>query len=338
MTHTPSAPLAPEARATRHVTVAVAACTRRRPKMLERLLTSYRALEVPEDVSPLFLVIENDDTPKSTEVIDAFADALPGPLHAALETVPGIPMARNRGLVEAAALGADLVLYVDDDETVAPDWLTEIVAAWRRGTAELIGGPVRLTEPEAALSGPQKTVFAGMVKRFATKEARAVERMQAGQADRVTVVTNNWLCDMRLYRDLGLRFDEALQFTGGSDTKFFRDARAQGVETGWAPGAIVYETVPPERLTLPYQFSRGRDQSATSFGQKMAEGKWASAATSIVIAVPLKALSLVLIVLSLPVTRSYGLVSLFRQAGWIAGRLTRLFGRASKLYVKTTGN
>lgn len=338
MSQSPSAPLPAEIRATRPLTVVVAACTRRRPKMLERLLGSYAALEVPENVTPIFLVVENDETARSTEVIAAFQDKLPGPLHTVLETVPGIPMARNRGLVEAAALGADLVLYVDDDETVAPDWLTEIVAAWRGGTAELIGGPVRLTEPQAPLSGPQKTVFDGMVKRFATKEARAVDRMKAGQADRVTVVTNNWLCDMRLVRDLGLRFDEALQFTGGSDTKFFRDARAKGVETGWAPAAIVYETVPPERLTLPYQYTRGRDQSATSFGQKVAEGKWASAATSILILLPLKALSLVLIALSLPVTRSYGLVSLFRQAGWIAGRLTRLFGRASKLYVKTTGN
>jgi glycosyltransferase involved in cell wall biosynthesis len=306
--------------------------------MLERLLASFAALEVPEGVTPLFVVVENDTEAQSTAVIDAFRDRLPGPLHAVLETVPGIPMARNRGLHEAAALNADLVLYVDDDETVAPDWLSAIVAAWRNGTAELIGGPVRLTPPDAPLTGPQKTVYDGMVKRFTGKEKRAVERMAAGQAHRVTVVTNNWLCDMRLYHDLGLRFDEELQFTGGSDTRFFREARAKGVETGWAPEAIVYETVPPERLTLPYQFSRGRDQSATSFGQKLAEGKWISAATSILIAVPLKALALVLIALSLPITRSFGLVSLFRQAGWIAGRLSRLFGRKSRLYSKTTGS
>lgn len=306
--------------------------------MLDRLLASFAQLEVPEGVTPLFIVVENDTEAQSDEVLSAFRDRLPGSLHAALETVPGIPMARNRGLDEAAGLGADLVLYVDDDETVASDWLVAIVAEWRNGTAELIGGPVRLTPPEGSLSGAQSTVYSGMVKRFTGKEKRAVERMAAGQVHRVTVVTNNWLCDMRLYHDLGLRFDEELQYTGGSDTRFFREARALGVETGWAADAIVYETVPPERLTLPYQFSRGRDQSATSFGQKLAEGKWVSAATSILIAVPLKSLALVLIVLSLPITRSFGLVSLFRQAGWIAGRLTRLFGRTSKLYRKTTGN
>jgi glycosyltransferase involved in cell wall biosynthesis len=337
MTQT-TTPLPVTQRATKPLRVAVAACTRRRPRMLERLLGSFAALEVPEGVIPLFVVVENDTEAQSTHVIDAFRDRLPGPLHSALEPVAGIPMARNRGLDEAAAVDADLVLYVDDDETVAPDWLSALVAAWRTSTAELIGGPVRLTPPPEGLTGPQQTVYDGMVKRFAGKESRAVDRMAAGQAHRVTVVTNNWLCDMRLYHDLGLRFDEALQFTGGSDTKFFRDARAQGVETGWAPDAIVYETVPPERLTLPYQFSRGRDQSATSFGQKLAAGNWLAAGRGILIEVPLRALGLVLIALSLPITRSYGLVSLFRQAGWIAGRLTRLFGRASKLYVKTTGN
>ncbi|WP_424976426.1 glycosyltransferase [Dinoroseobacter sp. S124A] len=334
----PSTPMPPAQRADRPLTVVVAACTRRRPRMLERLLESYVGLDVPEDVTPVFLVVENDTEASSTAVIEAFQDRLPGPLHAVLETVPGIPMARNRGLDEAAALDADLVLYVDDDETVAPDWLTAIVAAWRTGTAELIGGPVRLTPPEEDLTGAQSTVYDGMVKRFAGKEKRAVERIAAGQVERVTVVTNNWLCDMRLYHELGLRFDEALQFTGGSDTRFFRAARELGVETGWAPEAVVYETVPPERLTLPYQFARGRDQSATSFGQKMAEGKWGDAVISILISVPLKAIGLVMIVLSLPISRSQGLVALFRQAGWIAGRLSRLLGRQSRLYKKTTGS
>ncbi|WP_424968168.1 glycosyltransferase family 2 protein [Dinoroseobacter sp. S375] len=333
-----SAPLTPAQRADRPLTVVIAACTRRRPRMLERLLESYTALEVPEAVTPVFLVVENDTEASSTAVIDAFQDRLPGPLHAALETVPGIPMARNRGLHEAAALGADLTLYVDDDETVAPDWLVALVAAWRGGSAELIGGPVRLTPPEEQLTGPQRSVYDGMVKRFASKEKRAVDRMTNGQVERVTVVTNNWLCDMRLYHDLGLRFDEALQFTGGSDTRFFRAARELGVETGWAPEAIVYETVPPERLTLPYQFARGRDQSATSFGQKIAEGKWGDAVISILILVPLKTLSLGLILLSLPVSRNQGLVALFRQSGWIVGRFSRLFGGRSKLYKKTTGS
>lgn len=55
MSQSPSAPLPAEIRATRPLTVVVAACTRRRPKMLERLLGSYAALEVPENVTPIFL-------------------------------------------------------------------------------------------------------------------------------------------------------------------------------------------------------------------------------------------------------------------------------------------
>lgn len=334
----PSPPRAPAQRAATPLVVAIGACTRQRPKMLERLLASFAELAIPDGVTPIFLIIENDTEATSDAVIAQFRDRLPGTLHFALETVPGIPMARNRGLDEAASLNADLMLYVDDDETVDPQWLTALVSKWRTSSAELIGGPVRLTPPEEDLTGSQKTVYQGMVKRFAGKENRAAEKAAAGQAEQVTVVTNNWLCDMRLYHVLGLRFDEALQFTGGSDTRFFRAAREEGVEIGWAPDAIVYETVPPARLTLPYQFSRGRDQSATSFGQKIAEGKWGDAVISILILVPLKALALVLIALSLPVTRSQGLVALFRQSGWIVGRLSRLFGRQSRLYKKITGS
>lgn len=314
--------------------VVVAAATRRRPGMLGQLLTSWAALCVPEGVEAAFLIVENDDTPRARDQVLGAA-GLPGPIHYALETVPGIPMARNRGFQEADRLGADLLLYVDDDETVAPDWLAEILAAQAVTGAGLMGGPVQITPPEAGLTALQRLVHRGMTQRFERKERRAARLAAAGRAERITIVTNNWLADMALYRDIGLRFDEGLQFTGGSDTQFCRDARAAGVRTAWAPKAVVFETIPAERLTLAYQFVRGRDQSTTSYRRKLADRPWAAA--GLFVSVPAKLLGCVALLLSIPVTREYGLIAAFRQAGWVAGRLSAVAGRVSKLYAKPTG-
>ena len=53
------------------------------------------------------------------------------------EPEPGIAAARNRALDESA--GADLLVFIDDDERPEPGWLESLVATWRH-TARCRGG------------------------------------------------------------------------------------------------------------------------------------------------------------------------------------------------------
>jgi hypothetical protein len=55
-----------------------------------------------------------------------------------------------------------------------------------------------------------------------------------------------------LVRD-GLRFDEAMRFTGGSDRKFFLEASANGASICHVNDAVVRETWPAERCTLAWR-------------------------------------------------------------------------------------
>ena len=93
----------------------------------------------------------------------------------------------------------------------------------------------------------------------------------------IPLATNNWLGDLNFLRSEKLRFDEQLGLSGGEDTMLFLEAKARGAKTGWAPGAIVFEMLPAERLTFEYQYRRSRDRSVASFHAKYPTRSWKAA-------------------------------------------------------------
>ena len=180
-----------------------------------------------------------------------------------------------------------------------------------------------------------RRIHAALAARYARKERRAARRATIHATPGVTIVTNNWLGDLRLFTEHGLRFDESLRFTGGSDTRFYHQVRERGLKTGWVADAVAFEVIPPERLTLSYQFARGRDQSNQNLRRKLEADSgalWASLP-----AVAWRALVVVLLALLNLVTLGRHLPDLARSAGWIAGRWGAFRGRRSRLYETTTG-
>jgi succinoglycan biosynthesis protein ExoM len=75
-----------------------------------------------------------------------------------------------------------------------------------------------------------------------------------------TAKTNNTLMRAAIAsaEGLGLRFDERLRFTGGSDVEFFQRANEQGAVICWTAEAVVSASVPEERLTLRWRCERER--------------------------------------------------------------------------------
>ena len=317
--------------------VVVAAGTRNRPEMLAELIASWAGMERPEGTEVTFLVVENDEAARCEGLVTVRAAAFPGgALRYVHEPELGIPFARNRAAREAIALGADLLAFVDDDETVAADWLVRLVAAYRGRELRLLGGPVRVAPLPPGAGLAQRMVYRGVTDRYARKEAKAARRHAAGTDDGVTIVTNNWLGELTLFTEDGIWFDEEMRFTGGTDAKFHADARRRGIATGWAPDAVVYETIPADRLTLGYQYRRGRDQSMTHFRRKIEDRP--AARLSVLVSVPVRAVFILALALTLPFDRGARMLDIARSAGWIAGRIGALRGRSANLYEKVTGS
>ena len=221
--------------------VTVCACTYLRPEALAALLDSLRQLEMPTDARVEFCIVDNDVLPSSREQVRAACTGFDRPLRYVHEPSPGIPAARNRALREAGDEG--YIAFVDDDETVDPAWLVELLNVARATGATFVQGAVELrvedpsdrwwldTEPFRLKSFPDR-------------------------APRHESWTNNVLVDMAFVARTGCRFDDALRFDGGSDTLFFQDIVRRGGTGAFAARAVVFEVQPRSRLTWRWALQR----------------------------------------------------------------------------------
>lgn len=119
--------------------VTAVVCTRDRPALLARCLTSLLALRsrgAPSAPALEVLVVDNAPSDAGTrETVLRF----PG-VRYVMEPMPGLDCARNRALAESAG---DFVAYFDDDVTVDPAWLEGFVEAWSQyPDAAGVTGPV----------------------------------------------------------------------------------------------------------------------------------------------------------------------------------------------------
>lgn len=221
--------------------VAVCVCTRGRPRMVQRCLTSLTRQKF--DAARLamrVIVVDNDpDKPSARAAYDEIYGADPsGFIHC---TRPGIPMARNAAIEAALGLGADYIAFLDDDE-VAPDhWLATLMQALQESGADAIQGGVRKAPPG--------------VEDLASFAAAPSEPVSWEESE--SLATCNVLFKTSLVEPpLALRFDEGMQFTGGSDREFFMRAHKNGAKIKRAYGVDVYEEIAEGRTTLGYELNR----------------------------------------------------------------------------------
>lgn len=319
-----------------HLTIVVVTLTRGRPQMLRALIESWGAMDVPPACDLSCLVVENALRPLSLPVVQA-ARPLPNGLRVdhLLEPEPGIPFARNRAAREVIARGADLLAFVDDDEVVARDWLVKFVEGYRASGAMLLGAPLRIAPLMGPVGWSQRLMYRNVAERYRRKETRAAQRAGLRGTPGVTIVTNNWLAETRLFRDHGIWFDETMRHTGGTDAKFHAEVRRRGLPTAWVADAVVHEIVPADRLSFRYQFRRGRDQSNTAFHRKLADRPFAW--LGLLGSLPLRLALVLALAVALPFTQGRTLLPLARGLGWIAGRIGAVLGTRSRLYQNVTG-
>jgi glycosyltransferase involved in cell wall biosynthesis len=128
----------------------VAVCTNRSPGDVAESLAAL-AEQAPSD---RILVVTSGLGGEEAALHRA---AAPGPVDE--EARPGLSLARNRGLDWAAAQGAGVIAYLDDDAVVDPGWWAALCGHWQRADEAVaaIGGPIRprwSVPPPAWISPP----------------------------------------------------------------------------------------------------------------------------------------------------------------------------------------
>lgn len=242
--------------------VAICVATRRRPMMLADCLASLARLDRPQNYRMTVIVVENDTEPHSQVIArNAFVKTPDIRVDYVLETTVGIVRARNAAIEAALRSGATFIAFLDDDEQAERDWLTRLIKRQEETGAVLVGGPVRASIPADApsMTLEQRLVFDGVDARYSRQATRACSRQRQGRESSIPISTNNWLCKSIVLTSFGIRFDERAGFGSGEDIRFYRAVRSHPeLETAWAPGAWVAETIPLQRLTLKHQFQRSR--------------------------------------------------------------------------------
>jgi succinoglycan biosynthesis protein ExoM len=189
-------------------------------------------------ISARVLVVDNDPAGSARSAVASLADDRVKYAH---EPVPGISAGRNRALDEAS--DADLLAFIDDDETPRPGWLTALVDTWLSTRPTAVMGRVFFNVPADA---DPWVVAGGFFVR--PRRPTGAEIAVAG--------AGNLLLDLRQVRALGLRFDPRLGLSGGEDTLFSRQLVRRGGRIVWCDESVADDYVPAKRATRQWVLQR----------------------------------------------------------------------------------
>lgn len=114
--------------------------TYNRADLLAAAIDSATRLRVPAGWDAELLVIDNNSTDHTRDVVASAAVKSPLPLRYILEPIQGASHVRNRAISEARF---EHIVYLDDDMTsVAPDWLDAYANALETFQPDCVVGPV----------------------------------------------------------------------------------------------------------------------------------------------------------------------------------------------------
>jgi glucosyl-dolichyl phosphate glucuronosyltransferase len=225
----------------------VAICTWNRAKLLDQTLASMRQLVIPGGVEWELLVVNNNSTDGTDEVLSRHAGQLP--LRRLFEPQQGVTFAKNKAVANTSG---DLLVWTDDDVLVDPAWLKSYVdAASRWPTALYFGGMVK---PRFEVSPPRWLTanlqdFEGLL---VIRDLGNQERMLLGEEypyGANMAFRAEALPDVRFQANLGRKAGE---YVGGEETEVFQRLRQKGCPGLWVPSSRVTHFIPKKRMSTDF--------------------------------------------------------------------------------------
>ncbi|MGB0103083.1 MAG: glycosyltransferase [Candidatus Sulfotelmatobacter sp.] len=222
--------------------------TYNRATSLRVTLDSFSRLSVPMDLKWELLVVDNNSTDNTREIIEALARSANVPVRYVCEKTQGRSAALNAGIAVARA---DIIAFTDDDVILHPAWLSSLKNTFDRFGCAAVAGRV-----VPSWNHP-KPSWLEMEGQFAVvnfdlgdeiKEVRTPP-LGANSAFRKEIFVKYGL--FRL--DLGVRGSK--HTITCDDTEFGSRLIDAGEKIVYDPGAVIYHPVDPERTTKKYFLS-----------------------------------------------------------------------------------
>jgi glycosyltransferase involved in cell wall biosynthesis len=242
--------------------VSIVIPTYNRARLLGPTLESVKRLKIPPDTVVEVLVIDNNCTDNTPQIIQRVACGSEIPIRRIVETQQGLSYGRNRGLQKAQY---EHVAYLDDDIEVAEDWLFGYFDAVEQLDADCVVGPVY---PKFECEPPDfltKHVLDSVTSPY----SRRGDRMMLLPRDVAHEVPGcNFAVRKSIAVDIG-GFDNRLGRVGsglvaGEDWEFGLRLVASGRRVGYQPRCAIRHMITSEKLSRKYLRKRWAGWGATA--------------------------------------------------------------------------
>jgi succinoglycan biosynthesis protein ExoM len=221
------------------IDISICVCTRNRQDGLKMLLDSILVMQVPPDADIRVIIVENDISRNSENLVKDFATRTSFRIDYYLEPRQGLAHARNRSVKEAGE--CDFCCFVDDDQTVDNKWLVELVRCQKEFIADGVWGT---NPPIFSKEVPP------YIRQFHTPKL-------FGYGEIVKSAFTNCLMIRKEYLDrITGPFDERLNFTGGEDRYLTYLISNLGGVIRCNQNAKAYEIIPDNRTTIEFVVNR----------------------------------------------------------------------------------
>ncbi len=250
--------------------VSVIICTHNpEPERLRRTFAALKAQTLPAPDWETLLV---DNASTQPVALGSYAGAAPGNVRILNEPWLGLSAARSRGLRESTAAVA---VFVDDDNLLAPDYLTNVLAGFERfPQVGLLGGRSLPTFEREPL--PWHTEFLPLLalRDLGTKTILSSGLRPPG-ADRnqypacapigagMALRRESWTPWLESYSTLGVSDRRGSELSSAGDNDIVFVAMKSGWEVGYCPELSLRHLIPATRLQPHYlgRLNRGIQKS-----------------------------------------------------------------------------
>ncbi len=225
--------------------MSVIVCTYNRSASLGLCLEHLSAQGVPFGLAWEVVVVDNNSTDETPEVVRLFATEGRIPVRLVREERQGLCFARNRGLSESSG---EIVAYLDDDILTEPGWLEGMSAVFRETGCDAAGGRIHLEtggRPLPAWLVPAMWGYLGHIDHG--------DRRIALDGKRHYPHGGNMAIRREAFVRIGA-FNVGIGRSGsklykGSETEFFHRLAPTGAKIFYEPNARVRHVVKPGELT-----------------------------------------------------------------------------------------
>jgi len=227
--------------------VSVILCTYNRSKSLEKALESVAHSTSPMGAAWEVLIVDNNSKDDTRKVAESFVLRYPGRFWYLFEPRQGKSHALNSGIRESRG---EILAFMDDDVTVDAEWLARLTGVLHNAEWSGVGGrilPERTFTPPVWLSLDYKYALAPLA--FFDLGVEAGELHESPFGTNMAFRREVFETVGPFRTDLGPCPGSAIR---GEDTDFGIRVLGAGFRLWYEPSAVVYHSVPSERITTKY--------------------------------------------------------------------------------------